>query len=182
MLNSSRFTGLEGQKLPLTGRIATISTQPGVSSACVRTVPHTPHPNTHTRTPYSPFPSPSRFLIRITQFMGISVWCAEEEIARQWLALGVVTLITLRGRDYKFMCVWVLHVYRRRCRMSLSRHAGNFHRSGQCHAVSLSSVCFVFFFLQRDASGLEAKHRRRQRRKGGGGGSGAQYRCYQRTM
>lgn len=104
--------------------------------------------------------------------MGISVWCAEEEIARQWLALGVITLITLRGRDYKFMRVWVLHVYRRRCRMSLSRHAGNFHRSGQCHAVSLSSVWVVFFFPRRDVSVREAKHRRRrQRRKGGGGRS-----------
>lgn len=44
-------------------------------------------------------------LIRITQFVGISVWCAEEEIARQWLTLS---LITLRGCDYMFMCIWVL--------------------------------------------------------------------------
>lgn len=42
-------------------------------------------------------------LIRITQYKGISVWHVEEEIARKWLTLNV---ISLRGCDYMFMCIF----------------------------------------------------------------------------
>lgn len=78
--------GLEGQKLPLTGRMAAISTQPMCHYRVPAKLPHTP-------------PTPPHGLIRITQFMEISVWCVEEEIARQWFMLSVITLITLCGRD-----------------------------------------------------------------------------------
>lgn len=61
--------------------------------------PHTHHTHT-THTP------PSWSLIRITQFMGISVWSVAQEIA----GLSVIILITPCGCDY--MCIWVLCVLR----------------------------------------------------------------------
>lgn len=92
LLYSSCSTGLEGQKLPLTGRMAAISTQPMCHYRVLAKLPHTPPSS-------SPPPHPPHGLIRITQFMEISVWCVEEEIARQWFMLSVITLITPRGCD-----------------------------------------------------------------------------------
>lgn len=103
---SSCSTGLEGQKLPLTGRIAAISTQPTchhhVSSPYCHILPPPPPTTITTPLPHG--------LIRITQFMGISVWCVEEEIARHWFRLSVITLITLCGRD-TCSCAFGCYVY-----------------------------------------------------------------------
>lgn len=96
-------------------------------------------------------------LIRITQFVGISVWCVEEEIARQRLMLSVITLC---GCDYMFMCIWVLHVDQHVARLSLSNHCSDFREVGNLPYASpttrLSSVfqCDVTIMVERQTCSL----------------------------
>lgn len=92
-------------------------------------LPRPPFPHRHTHTN----PPPSWGLIRITQFMGISVWSVAEQIA----GLRVIILITPCGCDY--MCIWALRI----CVSVLRR----IQRSGQ-YLMLPSRVCFGEAHLQ----------------------------------
>lgn len=80
-------------------------------------------------------------LIRIAQYTGISVWCVEEEIARQWLMLSVISLC---GCDYMFMCIWVLHVDQRVACQCCSAAAIS-EKWAICRVLLQRQGCQVFF-------------------------------------
>lgn len=124
LLLASLCAGLErhrGSPLSLPNK------SPNVLNICTPPPPPFPHRHTHTN------PPPSWGLIRITQFMGISVWSVAEQIA----GLRVIILITPCGCDY--MCIWALRI----CVSVLRR----IQRSGQ-YLMLPSRVCFGEAHLQ----------------------------------